>query len=629
MKRPLFASRKWCRLRISRTNTARLAIAVCLVGAGIPALGQNSPESLLPPGFNDPANTPAPSAQPRPRPPSPGGLTLNPATLGRPAPTSAPTTTPVPDALPGADGEVVDPVVAAVLADAQAAAALRAAQAYALALSAHRSLDTVGVAGPEQGAMAPDAFRGADGVYVEELMRRLNAPIASRWLSMALRKTLVSRLDTPARVNGADFAAERAWLLVRMGESIAGRALAQSVDPENYTPKLYNVLMQAGLATGDPGAFCPVADKAAAVARERGWIVAKSVCTALAGQPAAQLLAANEKAGAARGIDMLLARKVAGMGARGRQAVTIEWGSVDQLTAWSFGMALASGTDIPDTLIATVNPRVQAWRALSPMIDVRKRIAPADYAAARGVLSNAAMVDLYGALDNDDDQASAELGIARDLRTAYAASTRAERMTALRGLWDEPKTADGRYARMILTARAAARLSVDTEGADVDRLVRSMLSAGLDRSAMRWLAKAEKGGDAWAMLALADPDAGQTYKAGDISGYSGAADPNGFKRRMLFAGLAGLGRLSSADISSGAESFDVNIGAQNSWTRAIDRAARMNQPGLVVLLASVGMQTTDWRGVPPEVLYRTISAMRAVGLSGPARMIAAEAIARL
>ena len=612
-------------MRISRTNTARLAIAICLVGAGIPALGQDSPESLLPPGFNDPAGTPAPGATPRPRATSPGGLTLNPTTLGRPA---SPTTVPVPGAPPAAEGEVVDPVVAAVLADAQAAAAVRAAEAYARALSAHRTLARVGVAGPEDGALAPDAFRGADGIYVEALMQRLNAPIASRWLSMALRKTLVSRLDTPARINGADFAAERAWLLVRMGESVAGRAVAQSVDPENYTPKLYNALMQAGLATGDPGAFCPVADKAA-IAHERGWVVAKSICAALAGQPANKLLSANEKSSAARGIDILLARKVAGMGARGRQAVTIEWNSVDQLTAWRFGLALASGTEIPDSLLATVNPRVAAWRALSPMLDVRSRIAPADYAAARGVLSNAALVDLYGALDNDDDQASAELGLARDLRTAYAAGTRGERMTALTGLWDEPKTADGRYARLILTARAAARLPTDTEGADIDRLVRSMLSAGLDRSALRWRGRAEKGGDAWAMLALADPDAGQRYTAGDVSGYSGKDDRDGLKRRMLFAGLAGLGRLSRDDIASGAESFDVRIGAENSWTRAIDKAAQDNQPGLVVLLAAIGMQTTQWRGVPPEVLYRTLGAMRAVGLGGQARMIAAEAIARL
>jgi hypothetical protein len=53
-----------------------------------------------------------------------------------------------------------------------------------------------------------------------------------------------------------------------------------------------------------------------------------------------------------------------------------------------------------------------------------------------------------------------------------------------------------------------------------------------------------------------------------------------------------------------------------------------DQPGTVTLLAAVGMQAATWRGVPPAALYRIIAALRAVGLEGEARMIAAEAIAR-
>ena len=46
-------------------------------------------------------------------------------------------------------------------------------------------------------------------------MRRVAAPLPSRWLSILLRRTLAAQLDTPADVNGADFAAERAWLEAR------------------------------------------------------------------------------------------------------------------------------------------------------------------------------------------------------------------------------------------------------------------------------------------------------------------------------------------------------------------------------------------------------------------------------
>ncbi|NVL73133.1 hypothetical protein HWN77_26600, partial [Escherichia coli] len=67
------------------------------------------------------------------------------------------------------------------------------------------------------------------------LMQRLRAPVASRWASIALRRALMSPLDTPRHANGADFAAERAWLLLRMGEANAARAVVNDVDGDNYT----------------------------------------------------------------------------------------------------------------------------------------------------------------------------------------------------------------------------------------------------------------------------------------------------------------------------------------------------------------------------------------------------------
>src|SRR3546814_5878236 len=50
-------------------------------------------------------------------------------------------------------------------------------------------------------------------------MKATRAPVISRWASILLRRTLLSEVNTPANVNGADWAAERAWLLLRMGEA--------------------------------------------------------------------------------------------------------------------------------------------------------------------------------------------------------------------------------------------------------------------------------------------------------------------------------------------------------------------------------------------------------------------------
>ena len=517
----------------------------------------------------------------------------------QPLPTDTPTPLPTPSATP-------TPIDAKTLA------------AYEMPAFARRSLASVGVGR----GIAADAFGKADGFYIEQLMRRLAAPLPSRWMSIALRRALVGQLDTPRHLNGADFAAERAWLLLRMGEAVAARAVVQQVDNGNYTPKLYNVALNAMLAAGDPAGLCPLADAGLATTGEGGWALARPVCAALAGKgtTARQELTAVRRRRFANGFDVRLAEKVMGAGGQGRQAVTVEWTEADRLTPWRFGLATATGVAIPDDFYAAVGPQVTYWRALSPSIGVVDRIAAAELAAAQGVLSNVALVDLYGAVATAEDVPAAAASTAADLRTAYADPDPAARAAALRQIWGTTPA----YGRLVLTARAAVRRPAGPNNADADTIVASMLSAGLDRTAQRWAGVVPAGGQAWALLALADPDGGRRYTLSDVESYGGG----GVRQRLFFAGMAGLGRLPAAEIEQGAESLAVPIGRQNSWTRALDRAVADDQPGTVLLLAAVGMQASAWRGVPPAGLYRIVAALRAVGLEGEARMIAAEAIAR-
>lgn len=605
-------------MRTSRSKAALAALAAVLA---CPALGQDRPESILPPGFGDPTPAPAPTRA-RPVQPVPVQTDAAPAPVVRPV--AAPTS-PLPGATPA-------PTVAATpsLGPTPPAATDFAAFVRAdMPAYARRSLARVGVAGPAEGAMGPRAFGRADGRYLETLMRRLDAPVASRWVSIALRRALMARVDTPRGVNGADFAAERSYLLVRMGESVAGRAMAQAVDTEDYTPKLFEAAMQAALATGDPAALCPAAEAGAKLGAERGWILARAICAGLSGTPvkAQAMIASARKSGLAGGVDLLLAQKVAGAGQSGRQAVTIEWDDVTQLTAWRFGLATATGVEIPQALVDAASPAVQGWRALSPALDAHSRAASAELAAARGILSSAALIDLYSAIDAGDDQGIAEAGIARDLRAAYDGADTTARGEALKRLWDEPKTYEGRYARLVLTAGAAARLPTNLEKPDTDRLVAAMLSAGLDQPALRWRETVPRGGDAWAMLTLVDP-AERTMRYSDVGSYSGA-DPEGLKKRMFFAGLAGTGRMAGSEVERGAQALGIRIGHEDSWTRALAQAALDHEPGTVVLLAAVGMQTRLWHGVAPETVYRIALALRAVGMAGEARMIAVEAMSRL
>ncbi|MEO9132321.1 MAG: hypothetical protein ABI240_14070, partial [Sphingomonas sp.] len=355
-------------MRISRTSVALGAIAAVLIGAGLPALGQDRPESILPPGFGDPVTAPAPA-------PAPTGARPAPSASGTPAGPGGATATPSASETPEVGATpTVDPAALA---------------RYQMPDYARRSLALVGPVGSAEGGLQPNAFGREDGRYLETLMRRLDTPIASRWLSIALRRALLSRLATPRQVNGADFAAERAWLLLRMGEAQAARGVVQYIDADNYTPKLYEIAMQTALANGDPSALCSAADGGAALGRERGWLLAQAMCAGLAGQPtkAQALIKSARDTNVAGGIDLLLAQKLAGSGAKGAQAVTIEWQSVDRLTAWRYGLAMATGAEIPDALFATVSPNVQSWRALSPMLTARARASAAEQAAVRGVFS--------------------------------------------------------------------------------------------------------------------------------------------------------------------------------------------------------------------------------------------------
>ncbi|MDB5676501.1 MAG: hypothetical protein JWM65_3483, partial [Sphingomonas bacterium] len=574
--------------------------------------GQQRPESILPPGFNDPVATPAPAPAPSAGPRPQAGTVITPVAPAPDGTAPAPTPSATPSAAP------VNPAVEA---------AQRAR--YEIPPYARRSIDLLGPAGPADGALGPNAFGRTDGQFLEVLMRRLDTPIASRWVAIGLRRALASRLVTPPHVNGADFAAERAWLLLRMGESVAARDVVQSVDTVDYTPKLYQMAMQAALATADPAGLCALVDNGFEQTHEPGWILARGMCAGLAGQPAraSQLLDSARKGGVAGGIDLMLAQKVAGRGAGGRQAVTIEWDGVDHLTPWRYGLAMAGNVEVPGPLLDDLRPEMRSWRALVPGLPAPVRARVADAAAVRGVLSSSALVDLYGAVLGDDDQSLAEVGIARDLASAFNGADTGTRLDSLKQLWDEPKTADGKYARLILTARAAARIPTGASDVDVDRLVAAMLTAGLDLQALRWRGQASRGSDAWAMLTLADP-VRTSYTYSDISPYAGS-DPTGRKRQMFFAGLAGLGRLPAAEIEKGARALDIRIGDQNAWTRAIGRAGLARQPGTVLLLAGVGMQTPLWQGVSPTALFHIVASLRAAGLEGEARMIAVEAMTRL
>lgn len=589
-------------LIIALAGAASLALA-------IPALGQRAPESLLPPGFGD--------SQPE-RPPAPAPENGTPAPLLPPGTLTTGDVTD-PDQAEGEDGEEE----------------AEKAEPVELPDAARRPIDFVGPLTPDNGGLGEDAFRRADGRFLARLMQRTDAPIASRWLSILLRRSLLSRVPTPAGIAPADWIAQRAWLLLRMGEADAARMLVESVDTDQLSPKLTVVAQQVALANGDPAALCRLSGAATASKDDKSWGYSRAICASLSGEGAiASALLDQARGKGRRNIDYLLAEKVIGAGTDTRRSAMIEWVDADRLTTWRFGLASAVGLAIPDDLYATAGPQMQAWRARAPMFHAADRLGAAGIAATLGVFSNTALVDLYAqAADSEGD-------VGRDaptalLRTAYVGDDDASRMSAIRDLWASGKEQPGgTYAFEILTARAAARIKPnDSFASDYARLIASMLSAGLDTQATRWASLIEatdKADDAWAMLAVGAPRAAVTITADRVDDYgSSLASEDVHKVRLLIAALAGLGRLSAGDAARLAEDYEFPIASQDRYTHMLDRASARGEQGTVAVIAAAGMQTRDWKYVPPLYLYHIIAALRRTGNEPIARMIAAEALSRL
>lgn len=603
-------------------KAALLAGACCAIA--IPAIGQNAPESILPPGFGDPAPDPPrdrDSGRPAdilPSQPARSDPVEGPAAVS-PQPADDSSLTAGGDPADGAEDDAEEgDLVAMPLQD--------------LPPGVRRSTARVGILAPEDGGLAANAFGAADGRYLSHLLRETRAPLASRWASILLRRALVSQTDTPTRVNGADWVAERAWLLIRMGEADAARLLVQSVDVDRYTPKMFQVAMQAALATSDPSGLCPLVEPASAVSREPGWTFARAMCAGLAGESAQ----ASALIGTARqrhpGIDGLLAEKVIGAGGNTRRAVTLEWDGVSALTTWRYGLASATAAELPQPLLAGAPSRVRAWHARAPLFAASTRLDSADIAAVLGVYSSAALVDFYGAVADATDPSEIADTPAATLQSAYADPDVSARLAALRTLWAqsaEDKPWQG-YARQILTARAAARIPVSQDHAeDSAALVSAMLAAGLDRQAARWasIVRSDTGSLGWALLAVAAPGDGLASDASAMRSFADAAGSEGSRRGDFFlAAMTALGRADRAEVAGMTDT--VLFAEEGRWSQALARAVRAREPGTVAILCALGLQGDRWSAVSPSRLHAVISALRQTGFEAEARMIAAEAIMR-
>src|SRR5690606_3481945 len=523
-----------------------------LTGAGlalVSSLALAAPESLLPPSFQNPAPTPAPA--PRPAPTTVQGPA--PAASQGPAPAAPGVSTPIIQPIPGLlQGETLPTVT--LPANFPSLEQLEAMSPDAfdelfglkpkfdIPAGARRAVRQVGIIDQAEGGFAAGLLDEQPAELVRAALAATKGPLVSRWGHILLRRALASRMDAPRGMDPVDFAALRATVLNRIGESAAARALVQDVDSANYDTGLANAAFDAYLATGDVLGICPVAQLKSTLRDDAEWNMARAICGAYAGdeRQAERDLERMRYYGKAPRIDALLAERYAGAAGQGRRAVNIEWNGVDELTPWRVALTRSLGIEIPESLKGAV-ARFAVADVLNPAVPLAQRAAAADRIAGRGILSSAALVDLYSQLWAEGTIEGEERERAGTLREAYVDRDPAARVEAMHRLWGDGDD----YGRQVLTAYAAARLPASEALADdAPLIIASMLSAGLDRNAMAWGAIVPQGSVGWALLTVARPGRGTQVSRGAVNSFvDGDGSAAQRKSRFLVAGLAGLGRL--------------------------------------------------------------------------------------
>lgn len=484
--------------------------------------------------------------------------------------------------------------------------------------AARRSLRALGLLSEGEGGLQAAALGPQPAALVEAALRGNRGRLVSRWGHIVLRRALASRLASPEGMDPVDFASLRTALLVRMGEGQVARGLAQQVDNIAYDTAMTAAAFDAFVATGDILGACPMLEIVRAYDAEDPRItVTREICGAFSGRSAASLrqLERARQQGVLSRTEMLLAQRYAGTGGSTRRAVNVEWNDSEEITPFAYSLAIATGLDVPDNLRRGAGRYYAMADATSPALPLQDRAASAWFAAANGVLSSQAMVDLLSIAYGTGETGSELANRAEALRRAYVAAEPAERLAAMRSLWTADVNAP--YGAQVATAYAAARMPVDAAFRDdADNLIAAMLAAGLDRNALRWADVVDNGSKGWAMLALANPQR-DSVSVGEVGDSDHAT-------RLFAAGLAGLGRASDAV----ARDHGIDLARETRWTRAISGAADSGSAPLVAILAGLGMQGDSWARMTPLHLYHIVRALDRVGLSAEARMIAAEAVAR-
>ena len=520
------------------------------------------------------------------------------------------------------------------------------------------AFDNVGTIDATSGGFAANMWLGTPRETIAVLMRVLPTSSSSRALADLRRRLLLSTaaVPHPSELSSESFLLQRVSTLFQTGDLTSVQALLSVVPPTHQEEALSKLAADVAFLTNDLFKACDAAADWVEHSHDRYWQKALVFCEALNG--AWERVDFGMRLLTELGEDdepfFALMRKIGG---ESDAASSLDHGSLRPLDVAMARAARSTLPEVPDGAPA-------AWLLRSfmedPGVPLRARIAIVEQAEWAGVAKPEELTRIYGEMQVSPELLESAVSVANadpgpQGRALLFRATRAQRSTFGRAqaIGQARQVASSRhlfgqmariYAPIVREFEASSQLG--WFAADAALL---LVAIGDLEAARPWLSVAEReavfspeAGDAWhrvwPLVRLVAGDTLLEWRASQLQGWWDRArinDPQTAdqKAALLFGLLSALSdpvpstvwrSLISENRSAEVAAHGWAIGPDLAITRTLSDAIDQGRLGEALALILITLGTSKFDTISPVVLVNAVSALKDLGLTQDARLLAFE-----
>lgn len=512
--------------------------------------------------------------------------------------------------------------------------------------------DSVGVIDDKDGGLGVDMWGAADRNYIGRIIALLPRNVRSPTMRDLLRRLLLTRAMAPPRkAPGPGLLPLRIDALFALGDLESALSLISRAPIAPLDEHLLRTEVESRFFRQDTTGACGQVRSAAQDYKDAYWQQAMAYCLALAGKTAEAALLSDilaERSSAVHPAFFAAMDRLSG-------GPPPEIESLPAPSALYLSMMRTASLALPDDVSDRASASVQNAVALSPNATLELRLAAAERAAERGILSGKTLIEIYGAVPFDESalkdpltQAAAEWGpkgralLARVAETQSVPAVRAEVLQGALLLAQK----NGGYNVMAAAFRPwLVAIPPTSELAwFAGTAARALITAGEYERARGWIELGlqqarEKAGETatpsalWPLAVLLGAETSDSVSPASLVAWWQSRNQQGTESAIEAARVY-YSLLDTLDVAIPSELWTPILGASPpketlipgpGLQSALRRAANSGHKGEVVGLALVALGETGPAANNLHAVGMAVRALRKIGLTTEAQRFVVEA----